>query len=90
MRPRCCAAAPCSGAPRLVLCLHDCLSLFLSLPAMAPWQLEEFTREKVERARRLLAEPGEQQGSAFLQAREPECGEVNGRPGGTLAWRGKG
>ncbi|KAL4440321.1 hypothetical protein ABPG75_003322 [Micractinium tetrahymenae] len=34
---------------------------------MAPWQLEEFTRERVERARRLLAEPGEQRGSADLQ-----------------------
>ncbi|KAL4440322.1 hypothetical protein ABPG75_003323 [Micractinium tetrahymenae] len=34
---------------------------------MPPWQLEEFTRERVERARLLLAEPGEQQGSADLQ-----------------------
>ena len=41
---------------------------------MAPWQLKEFMREKVERARRLLAEPGEHHGSADLQARTEVMG----------------
>ena len=56
---------------------------------MAPWQLEEFMAEKVERARRLLAEPGEQQGSADLQARAGALGGGCGRPGGTLVRGGE-
>ena len=55
---------------------------------MAPWQMTGFVREKVERARRLLAEPGEQQGSADLQARAKAMGigAEGGRPGDTSAW----